>query len=417
MDKIYTTVNKCRICNSPDINDIINFGETALANSYLTDRQLYSLQFKPEREVKVPLSIFQCKGCGSVQLKETVDPKVLFSNYLYSSSESGSLGLHFKKYAEEVINKFKLDKHNDFVIDIGGNDAVLLKHFSGFKKINVEPASNLAKKSTDLGIPTVCDFFDVHTAKNIIDNNGQAKLITCNNCFAHIDNLHEIIEGIKILLREDGIFIFENSYLLDILEKNYFDIFYHEHIYTHSIRPLINLFMQHGMEIFRVERNNIQGGTIRCYVGFIDKQDKYKDGSVYRLYEQELRAGLYELNQWQNWVSNLSNIKIELHKIIDNIPTDQFLYAYGCPAKFTTFCKFFDLTKNIIECVVDDSPTKHNLFTPGTHIPIISRKLFLLDKPDYCLISAWNFADFIIEKNKNDYQGKFIIPFPEIKII
>jgi SAM-dependent methyltransferase len=391
---------KCRLCQSSDVITILDFGETALANSYPEDLD--------KEEIVSPLVVFSCSDCCSVQLKHTVDPMVLYKNYLYESSTTKSFQEHFANYANEVYNRF----HPYSVCEIGSNDGILLKPFQklGCKVFGIEPAEAIAAKACADGIPTLATFFDKKMAKIMCDTFGTFDVVTANNVFAHIDDLHDVIEGVKLLLSDDGVFVFENAYLLDTIQNLYFDQVYAEHLYYHSLKPLSWLFYQHKMQIVDVERNAIQGGTIRVFVKkspcFLDK----KKGWLTALFDEEQL--LYDLKTYDCLKKQLVGLKTDLHKMLECY-RNKVVCAYGAPAKFTTFCKVMELDGNKISFVIDDAPLKQGRYTPGTHIPIRPRES--LAYADICLITAWNFAQSIIDNNTS-YKGKWIIPMPKVKL-
>lgn len=397
--------NHCRLCYSDKIQVILDFGETALANSFVKDKI-------PQNEFTAPLQVFLCYNCGSVQLKHTVDPELLFTNYLYESSTSATFRQHFQKYATELLSNFAFRK-NDLVCDIGSNDGILLKPLMAvehLRALGIEPASNLAKIANDNGVETVNNFFSLNLVDNLVKVYGQARFITANNVFAHIDDLHDIVEGVKKFLLDDGVFVFENAYLLDTIQNMYFDQVYSEHIYYHSLTPLVQLFEAHNMTIFHVARNNIQGGTIRVYVKKKNGPHKLRS-SVKELLNQE--KWLLDPGTYEHFKNNLKKLAENLHDVLRKYNN---VCAYGAPAKFTTFCKVMGCDNKTFRYVVDDALLKQGLYTPGTHIPVISKEEFNKDPAEACVVTAWNFANGIIANNKT-YKGKWIIPLPEIKEI
>jgi SAM-dependent methyltransferase len=401
----------CRLCKSPKIQMRMDFGTTAFANNYLED--------ETEHEPTAPLRVFQCENCGSVQLKDTVSPLILFQNYLYESSTSAAFRNHFKEYAEHIKDLFNL-RRGDLVVDIGSNDGIFLKPLKelGFRVFGIEPAKNLAAKAEKQGLLTYTCFFNKQEAEVARKVHGPARVIACNNCFAHIDDLDEIVESVKLLLHPDGVFVFENAYLLDTIENLYFDQFYHEHIFYHSLRPLVQFFKSHGMDVFRFERNRIQGGSFRCFVGFKGKHSI--DLSVMNSWINEKDSAIYTSEGFRIFTYKVNKLREKTLKFLSQVKSGgKTVCAFGAPAKFTTFSHVFDITKDLIDFVIDDSPAKQGLFTPGNHLPIVSSSWLYDKKPDYCLITAWNFADSIMENHKKykEQGGRFVIPMPELKIV
>ncbi len=260
-DKIIKKLTKCRVCKSLDLEKVLNFGPTPLANAFLTKLQI------DEPEYFFPLDVYFCNHCGFIQLGYVVAPEVLFGNYVYVSSTSKVFIDHFKKMADDVFSRFFLS-NKSLVIDIGSNDGILLKPFKklGAKVLGIEPAVNIAKLAEKEGIETIPEFFSIDLAKRIVKQEGQARVVTATNVFAHIDDLDEVINGIKVLLNKDGIFIMEAPYLVDFIKKRYFDLVYHEHLSYWSINSIITLFKRFNMDVFDVQKVPVHGGTIRVFI-------------------------------------------------------------------------------------------------------------------------------------------------------
>jgi len=233
-----------------------------LANSFLKKEELNN------PESKYPLRVFFCEDCGLSQLVDVVDPSVLFRNYVYFSSEMPVLPEHFKNYAEEAVNNFVKSK-NGLVVEIGSNDGLLLGAIKnlGARVLGVDPAENIAKIANERGVETIPDFFNEKLAKEIKEKYGPAKVMIGNNVVAHIDNHYDLISGVSTLLADGGVFMFEAPYLVDMFENYTFDTIYHEHLSCLSVRPLVNLFKQFGMELFDVKLFPVQGNSIRGYAG------------------------------------------------------------------------------------------------------------------------------------------------------
>lgn len=405
MNKYIKEYFSCRICNSEKLNLILDFDVTALANSFLKKEDLN------KKEFKAPLKVNLCENCGCVQLSHTVSPNILFDNYLYESSTSESFRNHFKDYASHIYKKLNL-KPNSFVFEIGSNDGILLKPLIdlGVTVLGVEPAQNINKD-----YPCITDYFSSLLAKGLSASfdlgEGRPDVITANNVLAHIDSINDVIKGVNIISKFDTIFVFENAYLLDTIKKGYYDQIYHEHLLLNSIKPLKYLFQKYNMEIFDVEQNNIQGGTIRVYVKFKINTRYNISPIVESLIKEEEDAGLYSLDFYKSYVKTILTSAKEIKKIIAEILIEnKTICAYGAPAKFTTLSKVLGLNNKVINYVVDDAKMKQGLYTPDTHIPIVDKEYFIKNPTDYCLITAWNFAESIM-KNNNQYKGKYIFPF------
>ncbi len=405
--------DSCRVCKGKDLSKVLTLGPTPLANAFLSKEEADSA------ESFYPLDLYFCNNCSFLQLGHVVSPEVLFKNYVYVSSTSKVFISHFEEFAKDVFKRFKLDSKS-LVIDIGSNDGILLKPFKklGAKVLGIEPAKEIAKVARKEGVDTVSEFFSVNLAKRIVNKQGKAKIITATNVFAHIDDLDEVINGLNELLDDDGVFIMEAPYLVDFLEKRYFDLVYHEHLSYWAVKPLITLFRRFDMVLFDVQKVDVHGGTIRV---FIKKQrGLYKiEKRVQDFLDFEKRAKLNDKKTYLDYSTKVSENKIELVSLLSSLKSKgKKIAAYGAPAKGNTLLNFFSIGTEILDYVVDDSPWKQGLYTPGKRIPVVSSKKMYEKKPDYMLILAWNFADSIIKMHEK-YQsmgGKFIIPVPKPKI-
>lgn len=400
MDTV-TEITQCRVCCSPDIELALDFGTSPLANRYVTKEQL------SETYLEVVLQVVLCHGCGCVQLRHTVSPELLFNDYLYASSTSGSLNEHFKAYSAHTVAKLKLDPEKDFIVGIGGNDGVLEKHYDdlGFHALNVEPATKMASASYGKGIDTLALWFNRKTVDHIIASRGQASLITCNNCFAHMPDINGVVEGVKALLVPGGHFVFENAYLLDTVNKNLFDQFYHEHVFYWGLWPLQQLFVRHGMTLVDVEFNAMQEGSFRAYVrdGRVEPSHAVSEAIARERQEALYTTVTYEMmwHRMQWWKNFYRGLMTGLEKMNHSI------CCYGVPAKFTMLSKLLDLTPERILYAVENSPIKVGLYTPGSHIPIVGPDHFHKHPSDACLITARNYAEHIKRTNPQ-YSGKWI---------
>lgn len=413
MEKV-KKINYCRLCKSKKLVKVLDFGKTPPANSFLKKSQLN------DKEDFFPLVVIFCTNCGQLQLSHVVSPEILFRDYVFVSSTSLVTVAHFEQYAKSVFSHLKLQK-GDFVVEIGSNDGVLLKPFKklGAKILGIDPAKNVARRATAEGIPTLPHFFTVTLAKEIVKKYGKAKVIAGNNVFAHVDDLDEIMSAVGQLLDYQGAFIIEAPYNIDLLAKNLFDIIYHEHLSYLSVTPLNKFFKRFGMQIFHVVKTPVHGGSIRMYVKRIGA--KYKvEGSVQKFLDFEKRKKLREIDTYREFAKKIKRNKIKLLRLLQKLKRDhKSIAGYGAPAKSTTLLHFFGIGKETLDFIVDDSPFKQGLFTPGKHIPVVAPKALYTEKPDYLLILAWNFADSIMHMH-NAYKqngGSFIIPVPTPKII
>lgn len=414
MQQIIRKLKECRVCKNKQLKKVLTLGPTPLANAFLTEKQI------DEPESFYPLDVYFCNNCSFVQLGHVVSPEVLFDNYVYLSSTSPVFVDHFKTFARDVVNRFSLN-NKSLVIDIGSNDGILLKPFLalGTRVLGIEPASHIAKQARKEGIDTIDKFFSVALAKKIVKEKGRAKIITANNVFAHIHDLDEVIKGLDVLLDDDGIFITESPYLIDFLTKRYFDLVYHEHLSYWSLSSLITLFERFDMEVFDVQKVDVHGGSIRTFVK--RKKAHYEiSKNVTRFLQREKEAKLKKIETYQNYAKKIMENRRKLIGLLTKLKLQgKRIVGYGAPAKGNTLLNYFKIGPDILDYIVEDSPVKVGLYTPGTHIPVISSSMLKKNMPDYILILAWNFAPSIQKKLEWFHKKgkKFIIPVPRPKIV
>ncbi|HLC92861.1 MAG TPA: class I SAM-dependent methyltransferase [archaeon] len=403
--------NNCRFCKSADLHKFLELGPQPLAGNFLTSGQL------SEKEDYFPLGVSFCKNCTLVQVLDVVPKDKLFSQYFYAPHSV--LSPHFTGYAKEIAEEFKLNGES-LVIEIGSNIGMMLRPLKelGVKAIGVEPAENIAKMANDLGLETMNDFFTEKVARGIAKKHGKADMVVANNVFAHIDDLDEILRGIKALLKDGGIFIFENHYLLDTVEKLQYDDVYHEHLCYYSLHPLIPYLSKYGLQVFDAKRIKTHGGSIRVYCGNSKRQVK---PSVQELLKEEKEHGLDKLETFIEFGDKVRNRKEELAKLLHSLKSGgKTIVGYGAPARGNTLLNYCRIGPEILDYIVDDSPLRQNKFTPGTHIPIIPVERFRKENPDYALLLAYGGYTETILKKEADFLkngGKFIVPLPEVKII
>lgn len=405
---MYSVIQSCRLCKKHDLHPIINFPNIPLANSYLQDAR--------DIEFLFPLTVVQCENCGHVQLLETVKPELLFSNYAYSSSDSPSLCAHFKEYAASLVQEYGGHEYTQ-VVEIGCNDGILLREFAAlgiYHLIGVDPANNLAEKAKSTGATIYTEFFNTKTAKKLLNEHGPANFICCNNTFAHIAELDEVVKGVKMLMHQDSVFVFENAYLGATISNLYFDQFYHEHLQYYALKPLVSYLAKHGLTVVDAQMTKTQGGSIRVFVQLANGRRHISPRVESTINLEEMVWKLYSPNTYTFFVQSLYDLKRAFTSFLENLGAAT-VSCYGCPAKFALFSDFFDLTPNNVQYVVDDSPLKQGLLSPGSNIPIVSQQYFKDNPTDYCIVSAWNMAEAIMKKN-SDYKGRFVVPLPALKI-
>jgi SAM-dependent methyltransferase len=402
----YKLEEKCRICSSKNLKIILDLGEQPPSNSFLDIDELNS------PESKFPLRLFWCKDCYLVQLLDIVDKEYLFKNYFYMTSASKPIVDHFKKYAQDVYQEF-LQEDNSFVVEIGSNDGSLLKEFKklGVSILGIEPATNLSELANQSNVTTKNTFFSSEVSKEIIKSRD-VSVVIANNVIAHIENLQDLMNGIKILIGNNGVFIFEVPYLVDLIENLEFDTIYHEHLSYFSILPLLKLVKQFGLEIFDIKKQLVHGGTLRI---FVSQKDNYPiNNSVNVFLNEEHKLGLDKIEFYHKFSTNVEELKKNLLKLLTQLKKEnKSLLGYGAPAKGNVLLNYCGINTNFLDCIIDTTPLKQGKYTPGMHIPIIPPKN--LKNTDVALLLAWNYESEILLK-ENIFRkngGKFLIPLPK----
>lgn len=413
MTEYYKQRDKCRLCESKNLKLCFKLEPTPPANAFIDKHRI------SEKQISFPLDIFFCEDCFHVQLLCIVDPNILFENYVYVSGTSPVFVKHFEEYTNYILEKFP-QKLNSVVLDIGSNDGTLLRFFKekNLKTLGVDPAKEICQKANSQEIETLNNFFNYKFSKYIKQNYGEIGIITANNVFAHVDDLKDFIQGVKNLLSEDGIFVFEVSYLVDVIQKLLFDTIYHEHLSYHSVIPLVSFFKENDMELIEAIHVDSHGGSLRGIAKL--KNGKYEVGkSVEKCVKLEIELGLNKLETYKEFFERLNIRKNELQELFKKLNADnKTISGFGAPAKATTFMYQFGIDKSVIDFIIDDSPLKQGLFSPGMHIPIYSSEKLYSEKPDYVIILAWNFAESIMNKHVKyrEIGGHFIVPLPKLEI-
>ena len=407
----------CRLCKKSDLAKILELKPTPAGNNFLTLGE----KLKNDEPI-FPLELYFCKSCFHLQLGHVVNPDHLFKdNYHFVSGTSQVNVNHFENYAEEVISRFKLKK-NSFIVDVGSNDGTCLKAFKnrGMRVLGIDAAENIAKIANNNGIETKAAFFSKALALDIKEQYGVPDLITSHNVLAHVEDFSGLIDAITCLMGQNSIFIFEVGYFLDVFQNLWFDTIYHEHLDYHTVAPLKEFFRSMGMELFDTKRVDIQGGSIRNFVQISGGKNK-ANSSIEELILLEKNEGLTNVSDLKTFQSRIDVVKSDLSQLLKDIKEkSRSIAGYGAPTKSTTLMNYFELDENLIDYIIDDNPLKQGKYSPLLHIPVVSSDYLLGDsQPDYLLILAWNFAESIIEKVKNssDFDGKYIIPLPRVKIV
>lgn len=403
----------CRLCGSTKLRLVLSLAPTPPANAFVRPENA------PADDENFPLDVFFCEECSHAQLLDVLDPRGLFEDYVYVSGTSPAFLGHFEQYAHEVVKRFHLAP-GDLVVEIGSNDGSLLSFFKGLgmRVLGVDPAREIAAEASRSGIETMIAFFTPDLSQQIRTEHGPASLVVANNVLAHIDDLASVVDGVRLLLSNDGALVFEVSYLLDVYKKTLFDTIYHEHLDYHSVKPLQGFFSSNGMDLFAAQRVGSHGGSLR---GFAQLQSgpHAEDGSVDRLIAEEERVGLHNPETFERFAERIEALGKRLRELIAELKAaGKSIAGYGAPAKATTLLHHFGVGRESLDYIVDDNPLKQGRLLPGLRIPVLDRGAIEERRPDFLLILAWNFADSIIDKERSfsDEGGRFIIPLPEVQV-
>jgi hypothetical protein len=400
---------ECRSCKKNNISPILDLGSHPWCNNFLELSDI-------GKEQLYPLNLVYCNECELLQLDYTVPKETMFKNHTYVSSTTKTLKKHFLDLAIENKNQFNL-KSDDLILDIGGNDGTQLLQYKSIgleNVLNVESADNIAQLSIDSNVPTINYFFNEELIiKEGLE--GKVKLINASGVFFHLEELHSVIRGIKLALKDDGVFVVQFMYAGTMVEKLNFDGIYHEHLCYYTLKSLNNLLKPYGFNIFDAYYSEIHSGSVIAKVSKSDlivKTERYK--------EMIKTDSKYSKDSFLEFAKTVEgkrdNLKNLLTKIKEGTPEVK-IYAYGAPAKGNTLLNYFNIDNQLVDKCVEVNDLKIGLYLPNTHIQIIRESSE--DVPDYYLLLAHNFVDEIIERNKEliDNGVKFIIPFPEVKII
>jgi SAM-dependent methyltransferase len=393
----------------------LSLGHTPLANAYLQESDLYGHEFKEE------LALQLCQSCGLSQLTKVVSPERMYKNYLYVSSTTQTFRQHFAEYAKKAKARL-LRKTGPFLaVDIGSNDGLLLSCYQneGMRAVGVEPARNLSREANEKGLRTVNDYFGEKPAGAILKEFGPADIISANNVFAHIDDIHSVCRGVNKLLAPGGFFVIEFPYLSVMFDDMVFDMIYHEHLSYIAVNPLKFVLGKFDLEIFAIENVSSHGGSLRV---FIQKKNGGHAVSkeVEALSNDEKKRGYDSFQVYQDFAKRVYKVKEDLIGFVQKIKSEgKSISGYGAPAKGNTLINFCGLRPSQIDYIVDDNPMKQNLLSPGAHIPVVSSTTLMARPTNYVIIFAWNFAGEIIKKLEPlKKQGvQFIVPLPRPRMV
>jgi SAM-dependent methyltransferase len=379
---------------------------------------------RPERanelEPFFPLHVWICDRCFLVQLEQYVRPEEIFEEYAYFSSYSTSWVEHARRYAEDMTARLGLSG-DSLVVEVGSNDGYLLQHFAakGIPVLGIEPAANVARRAEERGLPTLVEFFGVEVAERLVAEGRRADLLLGNNVFAQVPDLNDFVEGLSILLADDGVLTLEFPHLANLIEGNQFDTIYHEHFSYFSFGTTRAIFAAHGLEVFDVDELPTHGGSLRVY-GQRAAGPRAVTAAVEELDRREEELGYRTLEPYAAFPERVAETKRALLEfLIDAKRSGASVAGYGAPGKGNTLLNYCGVRTDFLDYTVDRNPYKHGLLLPGTRIPIFPPERLAETRPDYIVILPWNLRDEIVAQlaYAREWGARFVVPIPTVEVV
>lgn len=393
----------CQICSSKALVHVTSLGHHALPDAFLTPRQA------AEPFTVYPLDLYICHQCWLAQIGYSVDPGLLFTDFVYTTESNPASRPHFERLVKSFIERFELGR-GDLAVDLASNDGTLLEQYgNAVELLGVDPSS-AARIAIEKGLPTIVEFFTEATARQILATHQPAKIITTMNAFAHIKELDSFMGGVLVLLAKTGVFISESHHLQNVIVKMQYDLIHHEHLRFYSLRPLMVLFDRYGLEIFDVEETETQGGSIVVYAA---RKGAYPvSANVARVLEQETAAGLYSAATYETWARRLIQSKQRLMSLLYELKAKGARIAgIGASAKGNTIINYCGIRPDILDYITEGAELKLGKLAPGSLIPVVADQELLERQPEYALILTSNLKDIVIRRlREKGYKGEFIVP-------
>ena len=405
-------MGQCLIC-AARVEPFMLFGAMPIANGFLRAEDFANERF-------FDLEVGFCQQCKMVQLTRLVDPSELFhESYAYFSSTSARMVDHFRSFAEHVRGEY-LREPDQFVVEIGSNDGIMLGNFARWRMqhLGVEPSANVAQAAVQKGANTLCRFFNEETASEIRGDYGPADAVLGANVICHIPGIHSVVRGVDTLLKDKGVFVFEEPYLGDIIEKTSYDQIYDEHVFYFSISSLAHLFAQYDMEIIDALPQWVHGGSMRYVVA--RKGALPVKAMVGDLANREATLGLADASTFSTFKDAVSRSGDRLRELLGDLKAQaKRIVGYGATSKSTTVTNFCGIGPDLVEFVSDTTPTKQGKYTPGMHIPVFPYERFTDNYPEYALLFAWNHGEEIMAKELRFLEngGRFITYVPSVRVL
>jgi hypothetical protein len=406
-NKLFREITCCRICGNNGLTIVLDLGDQPPANSLRDNIE--------EKLPRIPLQLVCCRLCGAAQLSVSVNPEYLFKHYVWVTGTAETTRNYSKVFCDRMLDR--LPKKNLKIIEIASNDGTFLKPFKscGHEVLGIDPAENIAETANSEGINTLADFFGIETASKVILEFGMANCVFARNVVPHVENIHDVIEGMGKCLAEGGLGAIEFHYAGTIQFELHYDSIYHEHNLYLSLKCLSGLLLRHGFYPYDLTESPISGGSLVVY--FSNKKNKQTVAFTQTM-ENESRIRLNSIGAWKNFAEQSHKHKKSLINAVKSSPSK--IIGYGASARSSTMLNFCGIGNKHIECIADKNPIKHNKYTPGTDIKIVPPDMAMQSKPESILLLAWNFRDEIIDEMKNKYgfSGNVIIPFPgKVKVV
>ncbi len=409
-----TATKVCRFCGADLQRTFVDLGMSPLCETYPSPADL------SHGEVYYPLHVYVCEKCWLVQLEEYESAEKIFSDYPYFASYSDSWLKHSEKYCNEMKARFGLGKQS-FVAEVASNDGYLLQYFvrMNIPVLGIEPAANVAKAAVEKGVPTLVRFFGTQVAKELAAEGRTADLVAGNNVLAQVPELNDFVEGLKILLKPDGVLTLEFPHLLRLIELNEFDTIYHEHFSYFSLISTLKIMEAHGLRVFDVEELKSHGGSLRVYACRASSKAHAVAPSVQKVMSDEINAKLDSIEGYESFARQVKETKLELVDfLLTAAKQGKKVAGYGAPGKSATLLHYCGIGKDLIEYTVDRSLHKQGRHLPGTRIPIYHPDRIRETMPDYVVILPWNLKDEIMQQLPfiREWGGRFVVPIPKVTV-